>query len=175
MSRQPFVIVCVDGYNSIEIARSVGALMGIPCVGRGIPPIPAAHALVAGEVSRLHEYLPGLIFAPSAASAVALGKRDFADFPWRAMYPQEISLFVTLTENINAEIKTGGTEVFRHMYNSRLLLNKNLVSVSGMIGGLGYRTRVIDDMRSHDAIVKKIMADIRLTRRNQLEVLQDRE
>lgn len=172
MSNNPFITVCIDGVsgvNPVEISRTIQALMDIPAVGRFMPQHEQAYELVLSELCRLKTYLPSLLVSPSNVSLVASGKVLFEKVPWRAIYPEERTLFVVVTENVMDELKTEGSEFLYTLMGPRVKEQEEIVKVIGKLGQMGYRTKTIPVHGTQLDLAKRVIQEIRLTRRNIME------
>jgi hypothetical protein len=171
--RAPFVVVCIDGTDAINMARTVHALLDIPAVGRTLPTQSAAvHMYMMLELQRTFDFLPALVVAPSLVTSVAVNDRPFSSIDWQRFYPMDKTLFITLQENIEAEMKTEGTRVFAPIH--RFGKRQRFIDVSRELGKRGYRTKCIDDMGSAMDIAHKVLDEIRLTQRNIIEIAEGR-
>jgi len=149
----------------------IHALMDLPLFGQHTPLNVNAHVPVMGEVLFNKDFLPGAVVCPSAASLVNTNS-DFTSTPWLKMYPREVTLFVTLTENIEGEMETGGTQFLRPVMQHRLEEQRRRIKVSQLLCQCGYRVKHIDDTGSVMDIAHRIIDEIRLTQRNILEIQQ---
>lgn len=173
--RAPFVLICLDGHNAIEVGRSVHALMDIPAIGRNIPPAkPLVHMHMMEETKRVFDYLPSLVVVPSLATSVAMFGLDISRIRLEAVYPKDKTLFITLIENIDAEMKTEGTSVYAPLMSPRFERKRRFIEASQQFGRMGYRTKCIDDMGAVIDTVHRVIEEIRLTQRNILELEKKR-
>jgi hypothetical protein len=171
--RAPFVVVCIDGHGAVNMARSVHALLDIPAVGRTLPAqSPAVHMYMMLELQRAFDFLPSLVVAPSLVTSVAVHGRSFESIDWQRFYPMDRTIFITLQENICAEMKTEGTHVLAPLH--RFGKSQRFIDVSRELGKLGYRTKCIDDMGGAMDIAHRVLDEIRLTQRNILEIAEGR-
>lgn len=171
--RAPFVLVCIDGNDAVEVARSVHAFLDIPAVGRGIT-APTLHVQFMREIQRVFEFVPAMVVCPTLVTYCYEYPSMVSEIAWDKIYPKDKTLFISLAENISADIETEGTHHLTPLYRSLMRREAGKATVSMELAKLGYRSKIISDIGSRMDIIGKVLAEIRLTQRNILEIEKER-
>ena len=173
--RTPFVIVCIDGHNAVDMSRTVHALLDIPAVGRDMPadnPLP--HLYMMREMCRMVDFLPSLVVSPSIATYANQNLPLLDRVNLEAIYPKERTVFINLARNISSEIKTEGIHNLRAVLGPEFTKQSRQIEVSRCLGQMGYRAKTIDDLGGVMDIAHLILDEIRLTQRRVLEIEKGR-
>jgi len=134
-----------------------------------MPQHETAYEIVLPEIIRIGQYLPSIIVSPSSVALVACDKVKFEQVRWESMYPQSKTLFITLTEDVKAELRTEGSDFMYSLMGPRLKEQEDIISVSTRLGQRGYRTKSIPYHSTQLDVAKRVIQEIRLTRRNIME------
>jgi hypothetical protein len=127
------------------------------------------------ELAKMFEFLPSLVVCPSLVTHVVMRPEIMRSIAWDKLYPVANTVFINLAENIEAELKTEGTQYLRPTMGARFQRQEQQVSVSKHLGQLGYRAKTISDFGSSMDIAHLILDEIRLTQRNVLELERGRQ
>jgi hypothetical protein len=173
MARGPAFWIGIDGIDGVgktTAAHSVSAILDIPIVRSGYNPEskPWPNSLrrvndlmVMSTIHQLQSYLPSIVFDRTMISVCAYNREiDPREFPWETYYPQNKTIFITLTDDIERTIKSEGLEVFRPLMLKRIHEQKRFLDMSRFMGQRGYKTRIISSNGgpdlTHHAIIKYI-------------------